>query len=84
MALQRVVSPTELEVRNASGERFVIDLELADCGYEFQLSTGQWVHESDPVVYSELSARPRAFEGYEHIAAKVLERNRQIYYLLKA
>lgn len=84
MALHAIVSPTQIEVQTACGQRFVVDRDLADCGYEFLLPSGQWVHESDPIVYSELASKNRNLEGYEHIIGKVLERNRQIYYLLKA
>jgi hypothetical protein len=42
-----------LTVRDVQGREWVIQKWLVDCGFEF-LQDGQWLHESDPVVLTEI------------------------------
>lgn len=74
----------QVTVRDARGTTFVMHRDLVDCGFQFLLASGEWVHETDPEVYGELARIKR--EGLfnptqEQLIDLILERNRQIFSL---
>lgn len=74
----------QITVRDARGTTFAIHRDLLDGGFQLLLASGEWVHETDPEVYSELARIKR--EGLfnptqEQLIDLILERNRQIFSL---